>query len=495
MSIIQGHYDFSFYSEIARGLMKEGIESTDVRFTPLYHPSGTILYHYFDLWLTALLSILSNISTFRILMVVVYPFFYFLTLLGISSFIEKYSENILSLILLPFLLTFTLTLNIPLLKELDLFNYSNFGIHLSKYLQLKLLYIYPFILWAVHSFISKKTLKATLFLLLACTMYNTLLVPIIPATLLLGVFLFFTTSGTYINRSKNLILVSCYIVTVPIYMYYLSNKSDSAFEQVFFLSNIKSAIVVFFENIIKSGVFYLPVVTVLIIALVKSKFQFISQHKEIIIILITSLLGGLVFASLYHGTPNYNQAYYNFLPSATLVFFLISIPYLMNKYIYSIGALLFAINFFAPISIDEGCKTDYTQKYVQTCLNEFKKMESPKFLVYNPQEIQRWDYTFMDIAQFTSNIKNIPSGYNISKDFMDLVIKHDLSPFGKWCIDNEKKINEYSLIDYMSEKNIDYLFYNTDNQLPFNSDHLFVRVATDPLSRETLLRIIDKKNN
>ena len=134
MSIIQGHYDFSFYSEIARGLMKEGIESTDVRFTPLYHPSGTILYHYFDLWLTALLSILSNISTFRILMVVVYPFFYFLTLLGISSFIEKYSENILSLILLPFLLTFTLTLNIPLLKELDLFNYSNFGIHLSKYL-------------------------------------------------------------------------------------------------------------------------------------------------------------------------------------------------------------------------------------------------------------------------------------------------------------------------------------------------------------------------
>lgn len=130
---------------------------------------------------------------------------------------------------------------------------------------------------------------------------------------------------------------------------------------------------------------------------------------------------------------------------------------------------------------------NYSNIYVSQCVNEFNLSKNHSFLIYK-QSNNRWDYNYNDLALFTSRIRNVSSGINIAVDFDTLVPNRQLSPFGEWCKCNTIPINEKSLLRYMKNKQIDYIFISKTDKIPFKIDSNFMIITQDNLSNEALLK-------
>ena len=481
-------YDIHIYSEIARGLINGGIESFHVRFYPLYIPNGTDLYHFFDLWFVAFLSSITGVNTFDILVTVVYPFFYFLTLLGIASFIEKRTAKFWLLVLLPFLITVVLKVDLsPIFKPVE----REYAWILAPtfHMELKILCTYPFLLYALHSFINKEPSKAIITLLILAAAYNTLLVAIVPAVFVVAVYQFFTTKDKI-----GIISIICFALGVVVYDHFFVSKEQLYLSETKFdFPSIKLIIVFFIEYVVKNLMTYIPVVFALLLVLLKLKSNYIKENVNFFIFIVISFLSALVFASIFRG-HDYQQAIYNFLPSAMLALFMLALLKLKinaKTILFFIGILGFNIYAISVRGAVSNPKV-YASEYINKCNNEFNKSESSSFLIYQQNKF-RWSYIYNDLGPFSSRLKHIPSGINIAIDFDTLKQNKNLSPYGNWCVANNLKPNTNSLLQYMAQNKINYMFVSSKDEYPFDVKNNFSIIATDSINNEVLLKrkIID----
>lgn len=274
LTIKNAFYDYHLYSELARGLIYNGTESFYTRFYLLYTPHGTTLYHFFDIWLSAFISDIFKINTFDVLLLVVYPFFYLLTLLGIASFIEKKTCNVWFQMFGSILITFILAIDFSTISSVQLLKFSWIS-QPSNYFHLKVLCTYPFILCALHLFTDKKYNSAVFVLLILTTIYTTLLVSIIPALFIVSLYLYLKTKD-----KNNFFLILLYIISFVVhYTLFVDKQASITSGSIPVFVSFKTVIIVFIEYIIKNTFVYLSVFLAFVIVLKNNKLMFFCENK------------------------------------------------------------------------------------------------------------------------------------------------------------------------------------------------------------------------
>ena len=323
-------------------------------------------------------------------------------------------------------------------------------------------------------------MKIIFFLLILATIYNTLIIPILPSVTILVIL--FTLKYKEINT---LYLLIIFLVCFMFYNISFVDKSmQTPTESVFFLSSYKASIIVFFEYIIKNIVVYLPTFFVFLVYFFKKRSSLKLILKDILFLyFIISILSSLVFSSVFHGTINFNQAFYNFIPSVVLIFLL----YLSLQINSVVLIIIFSI--FSIFNIFE-IKKSYLNynKYSERIISKNKRLLiNSKYLIYN-KKCNDWKYCFNELGQYNSQISNISSGFNIYNDLLNNQ-KATNSPFENWCIKKCVSVNFDSLLMFMREFEIKFLLVDNQNTLSRKMLLNFKIINIDSYSNEVLLSI------
>jgi hypothetical protein len=481
-SVDLAYYDYHFYSEIARGLVMKGQENFNIRFYPLYQSDGTTLYHYFDLWMTALLSETTGVDTFSLLLVVVYPLFFLLTVLGIMSLLQHHVKKNIGVTLLGLLVTVAISFEHSTLvdsKLLYLFNTPT----PTNYLAMKLLHTYPVFILALHMFIRKNINAAVLILLSLSLLYSTLLVSILPGITILSAYIYLKN-----KKRDSFILLSLTITGLVCILYATEHNNVATEAYISILKSIKTSLIVSIEYIIKYALAYLPALILLIIAIREKKSTIIKENKELFIFVFTTLLTSLCFISIFHGTRDFSQALSNLIPGLVIMLTTLAILNLkINAKLYAFLSMFALLNLYSYIAKHENHNKLFSKEYREDCLNVISKSKNNRYLIYSEKGI-RWRYNFHELARFTSFLKNIPSGFNIAFDFEPFLSKYNRpTPFRMWCLSNNLPVNENSLTTYMDENKIGFIFMSTLTPAPFKLENNFSKLYEDSISKEVLL--------
>ena len=450
--------DFHFYSDIARGLIKTGVENRHNRMFDFYIPTDGFLYHYFDSWLVAFISTISRVNTFDVQMIIVYPLFFFLTILGAASIIELKKMKTLFTVLFSIVLMFGLSVNFMTNLNFSFLDFWGFGITPSSYSGMKLLCIYPFVLLALFFLLKKRNLEFVIILLVTSLIYNILLIWVLSGLFFTGILLLFhekRKTGSLITPTikQYIFIFGTFILALPIYKFLLVSNSASVNEtEIYYLTNVKSFLIIFVENSIKNSLGYLSIILLLLLTLKKIKFKELSIQ-----ILFCFFLGGFLSTTfvitLFHGSANFNQALNNFMPHFALSMFLVCfyyIPASWTKYIFLLLVSFGMANTYTNFKNQKTTKT-YTEKYLEIVLNTIQPTE--KFLLCNPKNEHWFCY---DVAEFSSKLPDNCSGFNMSLDTKSRY--NTMSPYIIWCKSKHKAINYSTLSEYLTIENVQYIF-------------------------------------
>lgn len=483
-------YDIHFYSDVARVLRNFGMESYYSRFFPYHQPGGTEFYHFFDTWMAAFVSGCSGINTFHILVLVVYPLFLFLTFIGAFSVGKEVENYTVTLIILPVIAMLILAFHPLFLEHFDVFQWSQ-GVLITSYLCLKILVIFPFFLFAFNRYKSNDVFGFVIFLILSTIVYSTLLVPIIPAMLILYIYKF-VLNYKYNTIQYKIVLTTivCFALSVAIFHIITADKLNVDNVQIEKIKSIKSLVIIFSETVFKNIILYLPFFAgLLLLTLLRRLREYIVENAELLIFAAVSLLGSALFITIFHGTMNYSQAFYNYIPAIMLVLLISVLRELDAKYIIGFAVLFGSVNIHASIQKDYYNKVMYSHEFVQRCDSTFVAERCARYLTCTVQDNLRWQYNFDELGQFMSKYDSIPSGFNFYNDFRETTPAKNYSPYGRWCVEKGKTIDAVSLKQYFELYRIKFVFIKDTSILPAAVGDLFVIKASDPMSNEKLVML------
>lgn len=483
--------DYHFYSDTARGLIKTGIENRHNRMFDFYLPTDGFLYHYFDSWVVALISTVSRINTFDIQMIIVYPFFFFLTILGTATVLELKKTEPLFIIILSILVLFSY--QVCFLKNFNISFLSFWGFALSpgSYLGMKLLCIYPFVLFSIRFLFQNRTLEFLILLLFTSLVYNTLFIWILLGLFFVAIILMYLEkkqTGFYFTPTvkQHAVILTVFVISLALYkILFVSNSTSSNETGIFYLTNIKSIIIIFCEHIIKFSIGYIPTILLFLFTVRRIKFR-----ETKVLIFFSFFIGGFLattfFITLFNGSPNFNQALSNFTPHFALSLFLLCCFFVPETWLKPILIALIPLSIINTYSIFQGEKTNkvYSKNYLSEVLSTLKPHE--KFLICNPQNDHWFCY---DVAEFTSKLTDNCSGFNISLETNDTY--NSQSPFILWCNLHNKKINYNSLTEYLLTENVRYIFSIDQKSFPKELSKTYRLISEDKYTNECFYKIVE----
>lgn len=480
------HPDLHFYSEIARGLAKTGVENRHNRVFDFYVPTYNSLYHYFDYWWNAFLSKLTSHNTYDIQLFIVYPFFYLLTFFGIASLLELRMMKRWKLIALTLLSLFSYSLFFLGHFQLELLDFWGFGLMPSSIHSLKLICIYPFILISTRYLFEKNYIECLLFLLMSVVIYNTLIV-----TVLSGVFcglgyLFFNRKTLDIPFKFLFGIYAIFIISFLIYVYFVANTNGENDYEIVHVHSIKLLIILFMEYFVKNSIGYLLCFIFYFVVL----FSNLKNTRLVFftIVYFSSFFTSFFVVSLFHGTENFPQMINNLIGPFCLLLFIVSFLFISKS--IKKWTLLFTVigffNFFYILkenNIELSNRKQFSSQYINFVKKTFKT--NSRYVVYNPLNNYWFNY---DVAEFTSRFTNISSGFNIHiKKQYKYKTK---SPFELWCVRSRCKMNYENLLKYVRIMKIKYMFIPQHVLLPSIILKNVKLIYEDKLSKEKMFEFL-----
>ncbi len=480
--------DFHFYSDISRGLIKTGIENRHNRLFDFYQLKDSFLYHYFDSWTGAFISSISKVNTFDVQMMIVFPLFFFLTILGTASCIELKNIKMNLIFIISILTMFSLSFYFLNVFSFSVLNFWGSGFMPGIYYGMKLLCIYPFILLAIRSLMQNKILEFLLLLLITSVVYNMLFVWILTGIFCVGIIIIYKNkkeTGLYLSTviKQYIFVLGLFLFSLLTYTKLFISKSSSINEtEISYLTNIKPFLIILIEHIIKNGIFYIPTILIFLLVINKIKFKQLN-----VLIFFVFFVGGFfstaIFITFMHKSPNFSQAFTNFNSSFALCIFIFSLMHLKENWIKPAIIFMFilsSINIqtqFKEMKGNVRLNKNYSKSYLTKVLKTIKPHD--KFVFCNPKNDLWFCY---DIATFTSKLRDNCSGFNVSLDTKNTY--NSLSPLNVWCKTKNKTLNYYSLIEYLKNKKIKFIFSLDKNSFPKQLLKNYKLVYEDSKSKE-----------
>lgn len=470
--------DYHWYAEISRGLREKGQENFMVAFYDYFNVEGNSLYHFHDSWLVALISKLTHINTFDIQMMIVYPFFLFLTAMGIASLLENKIKPKIFLLFVSFILMFSISINLPLIKKIDLFNFYDYGINPGNYNQFKLLIIYPYLLLStmyIKEFNIKVFFISILFLV---TIYSTLIVSFIPPLFLLIIYLVISKNKSYSysdTRSIIFMFISFCIILIFYKLYFVN--SYGLIYKIHFLENFKTTIIVFIETLLKNSINYFPVVVFILLSLIfKTHYDSKYNVRTILIFFFISIFSATAFISIFHGTVDYSQALYNSLGPIMLSLLAFILGVLKKKHIKFILPLFLVIGLINMLSLILNKKDFDLQESKKFVSESIKILDDNKYIILI-EKIPELESEFLkassawyyDVELFTTRLYYSSNSFNVWNDLTNKNKNELPSPFLKWLKSEGLDPNPKSLDKYLVKNKVSYVISTTDNEIVKNN--------------------------
>jgi len=319
--------DTYWYSTFCDSQKNWGIENYFRSFSYFFRKEevGLVPYHYPELWLTALFSILFKIGTIQSMYLIVYPILICSFLIGIISVFEKILTNRIVLIIISILLLFTSGTTCSWYNSIHILQYSHTiaDISLMGLFGTKYTFVYPFLLLGFMLLFQNKQILS-FFILSAIPIFSVSFLPPIWGGLIcyaLFSFLFLKQ----IDKRTILITIGIILLNLILFLFFY-NRFKSTFSNDFAINfiidryyknghfiflNIKAFVGNTLFYVLKIVIIYFPIIIIGI-------FTWIEINK--ILILIFIMIGlGIITSSFFLGFTDGNQFANNILICASIV--------------------------------------------------------------------------------------------------------------------------------------------------------------------------------
>ena len=315
-------YDFLFLSKISSGLLVNGSESFYAASSAFYNtPIQPHLYHYFELWLTGLISKSFNYSEYQVLLYVTFPLLHLIAFSLIFIILETFFKK--------FFLSFCMAIGVLFGMKFFLNSSGAFFELIETYRGLpyslfyKLLSIYIFALLSYFFYIKKMFWMSSISVGSLLIIYPTTVPSVFFLALILFVYNF--------HKTRKISHFSIVIFSVIFYLVFFQKimRFDTIANFSFHPYTVKQYVILFIESIVKIFLEYYLVIGLLFILAFKNVSLFFNN--KIVLIVFITLFGSIAY--VYFNPPgirDLNQVISNISPILLLILTIELIQYITN---------------------------------------------------------------------------------------------------------------------------------------------------------------------
>lgn len=496
------HGDVVFYSNLTDFLMKFGNENSSLDYI---YPAGCSPYHYFELWLTALLKQLTGLNTGLLLVLITYSFGPILIWLGLCAVLSQFKKisvpDIFFCLSGVFLtgICFDFYTKVGFMQNIGVFTYNSINYN-------KLFPVYIYVISALLFFLNKKNTSAVLCLLILPVVFISTSISLFTA-LSLWVLIEFI-------RNKKLDKVSAFMiffVAASIYLFYklapeihthvsadFSNTVNKLTDFLF----LKTCFNIFVGSTLQFILLFVPFLVLYFIN-EKTKISDILKNSVLYLIFFVYVFS-LIGWALLHENNTTVQVFTNI----TLVVFNVMAFYILAK-VWSkpeklkwysfLFLFLFVLNGLKISFTDDGGRLFYYQSnvYLEEIYKESNNLSLRGAFIYTSEDYKATQFGYVSNFSKPGNyliyskkttfpLSISPHNYILSEDKMLAAIERSSlvnTPFWKYV--EEQKLNgkfesiEKSQLQFIEEFKINYLICTKDVALSDLLKQKIKKVITD----------------
>lgn len=352
------HFDYFCYSALGDCMLNRGIESlncvNDLLCETNLNPSP---YHYFEIWLTLLISQCFSITTGEIIFVEVYVILGIMHILGIVAIVRCFTNSRAYSIISPFMILLAGMVCYNVAFSADMFNLPLRVSFVSPLCNTKTLMISLYMLLAVYAFIKRRTMSY--YILMALPLLCIALTPSVYAALGIVLIVDILKSTKESRREIIITLGALLTMSVGIVLFYFCRGGEAYAMDDFSLRLVQENIVNNLSQIIKSAVkfpfffmlYHAPIIAFLFYIWKKHTHgkQNIKAYTLLFLFIICLELMGFIASNLYEG--NYDHGQFMEMPSLFLVSIYVLVFGLVFKHIDNFIEILFAISLLLTIAL------------------------------------------------------------------------------------------------------------------------------------------------
>ncbi len=479
------HVDYLVYTRLSYYLLQTGIEH--ILTNPFLPPDGITPYHYFENWLNAGISWISQANYLENLMLVIYPMFIFLTWIGFCAILERIA--VLNKYIIPiwaFLGTFFTGLYVPFLydkfkflQKMSIFTKNEWNYH-------KLSVIYVFLIASMLAFAQNKKYIGYLIFLFLPVFYGTTAPAIFGAMFLFAIFLLFVKQ----KKEAIWILVHTLIIAFfsgSIYLFFTS-KAVIATPQIDIkevIGDIKTKINIIGGTSIQLSILYIFVFPLLWLA--KNEIGHWYKKNNFLVIIPLLILAGLGSWALFSHNTDAVQIFANIgIPAINISCILLIAKVCNNNkkmsffWIYSCIIVLINLRNDETFVVRKNINIIQIQNIKEELKNlnklgvswREKKDYNTRIFSQNTNLNMLGNYLNTIFSEFFCAELNV---HQIPIDSSSRYVKAEISmvtnsPFYRF-VEKQKKENKFisleqSHLNFIKEYQIDFLITYVDTQLP-----------------------------
>ncbi len=488
-------YDYLFFGKVSNGLINYNTENFYNSYGEFNKNSKQILYHFSELWLTGLLSMLTKLSATKILFFITFPIISFTSIiLSIAIFSHFTSKRILY-ILGGVGLIYGTKLFLPISTEFWSFVEIYRGIPMIS--QSKLNVIFYLGLTSVLMMMNDFNKYSFIVFSFIPIFYPTT----IPAFLLISFGLFVINFIPKLNfkiNNSNKINFS-WIILLAIVFIFIYKKIflfDETTNFKFQIYSVKQYLTAFIETFIKVFIEHFIILFLFIYLFFKTKAKII--FKPLIIISLLGLVGSFVFVQLYsRDVPDINQVVNNVSPILITFLLIEFLKYLnqINIKIFIIISVLFAsYNLSYQILIKEKLTKaepivqsyNFTSKIISELENNYPNNTT---CCINKIQPARWYFDSANPFNFVLMSPKINPPLSIGILFygdLSLYLNNDLNNYyPPTTFFKKNKLTIFAILKYLDSKKVNYLLIENSKSISNEFLKNFELICKDKKTQNT----------
>ncbi len=386
----------SLYAQFAKIISSTGVENTfGIGFLPNEFPQSLSPYHYFDLWFTAGIGNLFNLTPLETIHFFTLPLFNFIAVVGICALFEKLHP---ARFYYPFLSLLLLFLSacyfFPFANKFGDYEFDYTETTVSLYGE-KLSFALVWLIAVTHLYLSNQKTNSIILLLLIGLLYPTYILPVTIGILIFCCFAFWKKLISKKALLKILLFqLICMLAIIVFYNFFTTDTISllkASDYKGFNLVSFKMIVAEFFYRAwnkpLRSLLIYMPYILILFISARKIKLN--KEFISFLILVLCIYLAALISWASFYKLPEAWQLYTNtfillHLLIIVLLFELVFVPSLTPQLAFfriSVLALLFSSIYFSFNNFSEAQKKySYSEKFL-TKIKSLHLSEEKNFLV------------------------------------------------------------------------------------------------------------------
>jgi hypothetical protein len=284
--------DYCFYADLSYRLMRTGVEHYyTIHIMP---PNGVQPYHYLEVWINGFIANTTEQNHLSVLILVVYPLFVFMAVMGVCALFKTTSFNPKYLFWIAFLATFITGIYIP---NISVYEYLQKKFYIESYIDTLWDYHKFSILYAIFTgiivlFVQKKIKYGYILLLYTPVFYSTIAPALFCGVGLLIVYLFI-----FKKEGAKWLLLHYLISCISLFIFYavFQDKNIVASPNKIDL-DIKTKINIIGNTLIGISSLYWHIPVLIYLFLRKEIFRIFSTMIDVWLIIIIPAFGLFLWA-------------------------------------------------------------------------------------------------------------------------------------------------------------------------------------------------------